>query len=123
MVQNRNLDALINKIAYEIVEKINKDKNKDKKYIREIDKSLGVLANDGVYAYYVYVKARGVDDVFLEKKKIKEIATYCGIPISDGNLETFFNNLSGNLQNLFFFREILEKILIYARYHAKALGD
>ena len=38
-------------------------------------------------------------------------------------LNCFFHNLSEDLPNLLFFREILEKILIYARYHAKAMGD
>jgi len=42
----KNLDAIINKVGFEIVEKI-KEKGKDKS-------TLGVLANDGVYAYWVY---------------------------------------------------------------------
>jgi len=120
--ETKNLDALINKIGYEIVEEI-KSKGRDKtKYKNEIEKALGVLSNDGVYAFYVYVKSKKVNDVFLEK--IKPITSVIPeVPFQNGNWQKFFENLSENLQSLLFFREILEKILIYARYHAKALGD
>jgi len=117
MVQN--LDALINKIGSKIAESIDqKDKTK---YKNEIDKSLGVLSNDGVYAYYVYVKSKKVDDVFLDK--IKDITNYTETKLDNNDYESYFQSLSQNLNDLLFFREILEKILIYARYHAKAMGD
>ena len=122
-----NLDAMINKIGFEIVEKIKQKKENEKnKYKNEIDKSLGVLSNDGVYAYYVYVKSKKIEDVFL--KKIEDILQY--IDIKDKNKKSFnelnqefFETLSKNLSALLFFREIIEKILIYARYHAKAMGE
>jgi len=119
--ETKNLDALINKIGYQIVEKI-KGKSSDKtKYKNEIDKALGVLANDGVYAYYVYVESKKIRDVFLDE--IKPVGAYCNTPLQDDNWQEFFEKLSEDLPNLLFFREILEKILIYARYHAKAMGD
>ena len=115
-----NLDVLINKIGFEIVEKI-KTKGKDEtKYKNEIDKSLGVLANDGVYAYFVYVKSKKTEDVFLDK--LKPITKFIDGEEKELN-QKYFENLSEDLNNLLFFREILEKILIYARYHAKAMGD
>jgi CRISPR/Cas system CMR-associated protein Cmr5 small subunit len=122
IAETKNLDALINKIGYQIVEKI-KEKGSDKtKYKNEIDKALGVLSNDGVYAYYVYVKSKKIDDIFLNE--IKPIVwAYCNTPLQDDNWQEFFQNLSEDLPGLLFFREILEKILIYARYHAKAMGD
>ena len=121
-----NLDAMINKIGFEIVEAI-KGKGKDQtKYKNEIDKVLGVLSNDGVYAFYVYVKSKKIEDVFLEK--IKGILEYIDIKDDNENSynelsQEFFETLSENLSDLLFFREILEKILIYARYHAKAMGE
>lgn len=121
-----NLDAMINKIGFEIVEAI-KGKGKDQtKYKNEIDKVLGVLSNDGVYAFYVYVKSKKIEDVFLEK--IKGILEYIDIKDNNENSynelsQEFFETLSENLSDLLFFREILEKILIYARYHAKAMGE
>ncbi len=120
--ETKNLDALINEIGYEIVEEIRKKDNDKTKYKNEIEKALGVLSNDGVYACYVYVKSKGVGDVFLEK--IKPIAgEYCSVSLQDDNWQKFFENLSEDINSLLFFREILEKILIYARYHAKAVGE
>lgn len=117
-----NLDAMINKIGFEIVKEI-KNKGKDKtKYKNEIDKAIGVLSNDGVYAYYVYIKSKKVDDVFLNK--LTDILKFIPLKNSYTKLnQAFFEELSNDLNSLLFFREILEKILIYARYHAKAIGD
>jgi hypothetical protein len=113
-----NLDAKINMVGFEIVEAV-KQKGKDKtKYKNYIDKALGVLANDGVYAYWVYCKANKIDDVFINKiQELKEVIN------SEQNNEKFFRNLSNKLNQLLFFKEMLEKALIYARYHAKAMGD
>ena len=117
----KNLDALINKIGFQIVEKI-KEKGSDKtKYKNEIDKALGVLSNDGLYAYYVYVKSKNIDDIFLEE--IRPLISFSYSSFESGNWQNFFENLSQNLTELLFFREILEKILIYARYHAKAMRE
>ena len=121
-----NLDAMINRIGFEIVEEIKKKGKDEAKYKNEIEKVLGVLSNDGVYAYYVYVKSKKIEDVFLEK--IKGILEYIDIKDNNENSfnelnQEFFETLSENLSDLLFFREILEKILIYARYHAKAMGE
>jgi len=119
--ETKNLDVLINKIGYQIVEDIKKKENEITKYKDKIEKSLGVLANDGVYAYYVYVKSKKVDDIFLNK--LKPLIEYCDTPLQGNNWQQFFEELSKDLPSLLFFREILEKILIYARYHAKAMED
>src|SRR5690606_27707362 len=60
-------------------------------------------------------KTNGLKEYFIDEK-IK----------SEGkiNYELFFRNLSNDLHKLLFFRDILERALIYARYHAKAtIGD
>jgi CRISPR/Cas system CMR-associated protein Cmr5 small subunit len=113
-----NIESAINEVSYKLILEI-KEKNEQKtKYINEIDKSLGILANDGVYAYYVYVKSKKVEDIFL--KKLEPITKYiCNTEQPLDN--SFFEKLSSDINNLLFFREILEKVLIYARYHAKAL--
>jgi len=117
-----NLDATINRVGYEIVKAIKSNGNDKTKYKNYIDKTLGVLANDGVYAYFVYCKANKISNVFVDKiedilKIVKEI------PQKDGqnDYEEYFKKLSKNLNQLLFFKELLEKALIYARYHAKAM--
>ena len=117
-----NLDAWINKISYQLVKKI---KQEDKsKYKNEIDKALGVLSNDGVYAYYVYARAKKIDKIFInEIQEIKRFVSVKGVKDTQGLNQDYFEKLSQDLPSLLFFREILEKILIYARYHAKAMED
>ncbi len=172
--ENRNLNALINKISFELVNNKILEEN-------QINKMLGVLSNDGVYAWWVYSKKeldwrftreaekfkendliqlllvlekfhflfgkigkiiedkidiickkqeeidelrneiKNLDDKEEKKKKNNKIRELN----SEQNdlLNSFFHQLSEDLPSLLFFREILEKILIYARYHAKALGD
>lgn len=88
--------------------------------INEIDKALGVLSSDGVYAYYVYVKSKNISNIFLFQ--IAQLMKYTKIKLENNDYESFFAKLCGNLYELLFFKEILEQTLIYARYHAKARG-
>ena len=114
----KNLDAIINEIGFKIVEKINQEENKTK-YKNFIDKVLGVLANDGVYAYWVYCKANKIDNVFINELEV--IMKVISNEVS--NKEQFFQKLSTDIHQLLFFKDMVEKALIYARYHAKATGD
>ncbi|WHE07433.1 hypothetical protein PGH24_01330 [Thermoanaerobacterium thermosaccharolyticum] len=131
-----NLDAELNKLGFEIVDEIDKQgKQIRKNLINHIDKALGVLANDGVYAYYVFCLSKGKDDKSYKEIFIdKPVASLKPFLLSDkyGNIgnneadykeEKFFQKLSENLHDLLFFKDALERALIYARYHAKALGD
>lgn len=122
MENNINIEAELNKMSFELVQAIKGKNNKISKYKNAIDKSLGVLMNDGVYAYYIYVNSEEIDDVFIDK--IKDLKKFIEINVENkDNLkldEAYFQSLSEDLEKLLFFRELLEKVLIYARYHAKA---
>jgi len=63
-----------------------------------INKSLGVLQEDGVYAFFLYLESRG--------NKEKKVTS----------------KVTKNLDHLLFTKNMLERTLVYARYHAKALG-
>ena len=108
-----NLESTINKIGHEISQVLKE---------QEINKLLGVLANDGVFAMWIYVRSKKDIDENKLMEKIKPIFSYVKEMESDG-FQKYFEELSKNLNDLLFFREILEKVLIYARYHAKAMGD
>ncbi|NLZ54521.1 MAG: hypothetical protein GX892_15530 [Thermoanaerobacteraceae bacterium] len=145
MSEKKNLDAVINELGYKIVENIDKHKGKERNsLIAHIDKALGVLVNDGVYAYYVFCKSKDrfgnknkYEDKLYSKIFITDIANKLRAYINFENEKTqdinqedeedteqvFFQNLSEDLHELLFFREMLETVLIYARYHAKTLGD
>lgn len=154
-----NLDAIINEVGFEISQII--DENM-------INKMLGVLANDGVYAMWIFcLNKLGEKETFLFLKQLSKlpivakdkqnnieykldkniIEQYLKLIDEINNLKTdknkkdelkvkqkeksesfelfeqFFQNLSSDIHQLLFFKEMVEKALIYARYHAKALGD
>ena len=159
-----NLDAVINKVGFEIANIL--DENL-------INKLLGVLANDGVYAMWVYALNKiewnyyndcekfrqsklyklleklnnfpiQIDKKIIDEKRNDEICKLTKeinelkkdknnktkkeeknkkIKERDDKLNEFFLELSTDLNQLLFFKELLEKALIYARYHAKAMKD
>ena len=118
-----NIEALTSRKAYEIVNKINQfsDKSKLNKLKNLIDKALGVLSSNGVYAYYVYIlsqKPEEATNLFLDDLKdiFNIIETY-----NPSNRENYFQNIAQDIHKLLFLKQLLEKTLIYARYHAKAM--
>lgn len=142
MGNNREmLDSVICKTGSKIAGMILESK---KIKASQLQKALGVLCNDGVYAYYVYVKSeKPLFDILI--KELNELMQYTDIklkqkqPDDQGqgsgqfhgiraekprddvyDYEAYFINLSKNLNDLLFFREILEETLVYARYHLKA---
>lgn len=162
--QNVNLEYKINNIAFNIVSEKILDEN-------EINKLLGVLANDGVCAMCVYaldkIKIKDgkdrmglfinqlfnflelfnilneelkIEDEINDLKKLNEeikklleeeerLSDNKKIKLKNKTKERnkiilrMFKKLSKDINDILFFKEILEKTLIYARYHAKALGD
>jgi hypothetical protein len=116
-MESKTLESVINKVAFDIVNGEILDKN-------EIDKLLGVLSSDGVYAMWVYAKAEKniKEDKLMGKfNYLFEIVGFTGK--SDEDWEKFFQTIAENLSNLLFLKDLLEKVLIYARYHAKAMEE
>lgn len=98
-----------------------------------ISKALGVLQEDGLYAFALYSKAKSGEEN-TEKKTAKllydktfELLKTDTIRILTGDCNDLLigirENLSSDLDKLFLAKEILERTLVYARYHAKALGN
>jgi hypothetical protein len=125
MAQN-NLDYLCAKYGHKIVKKA--EKKKEMKNL--IQKSLGILQEDGVYAFVVYLDSEGA---FKGEKVAEKILSETfnllkedGIKLVKGNygeeeLYKQIQKLSENIDNLFLAKDLIERTLIYARYHAKAL--
>ena len=124
MATNKNLDSRINEYSYKMIND-NKNNNEVKNLI---DKALGVLCNDGVYGYYVFCKSKkggNIQKIYIEDI-VKEFAKEFNLNLKNNNpydYDEFFIKLSEDLHQLLFFKDIVEKILIYARYHDKALGE
>jgi len=109
------LDAKINEASFKLSEKIKQSKKEN-----EFEKAIGVLANDGVYAFYVFCNYKKLwGDISEVLSKLNEF-----LPQNPGNIDKeYMQALSNNLSDLLFVKEILEKMLTYTRYHLKAMGD
>ncbi|ACJ75315.1 conserved hypothetical protein [Thermosipho africanus TCF52B] len=116
----KNLEASINKTSFEIAEYLENENN--------INKMLGVLSNYGVYALWIFSKKILKD----EKNKefwnkifngLEELIISFGILDKNdkGLSEKSFEKLSEDLEKVLFFKDVLEKVLVYSRYHVKAM--
>jgi hypothetical protein len=116
--QNNNLEALIARISYELVNEKILGEN-------EINKLLGILSSNGVYAMWVYAKSKKEIDENKFFEKLKPILDKLNKieNLNENHKEKYFQSISEDLYKLLFLKQLLEKTLIYARYHAKALGD
>ncbi|GAQ95520.1 hypothetical protein TAGGR_2415 [Thermodesulfovibrio aggregans] len=110
-----NIEAVISKASFEIVKEKILDEN-------QINKLLGILSTDGVYAMWVYAKSQKDIDEKKLLEKLKEILSI-GKPLPNDNYDEYFQSVSEDLPKLLFLKQLLEKTLIYARYHARAMGD
>jgi len=126
-MSTNNLDRQCAEYGYRIAVEVHQAIGKGAE--NHITKSLGVLQEDGVYAFFLYQESRGKSEKpgtdqlkalaaeLLNKAKIESFA-----PVSDP-LEAIRkeNGLAADLDNLLLAKQLLEQALIYARYHAKAL--
>lgn len=124
-----NLDSRCAQFSYNIIKSIARggtiSKKDDKnKLVNIITKSLGVLQENGLYAFFLYLDYR-IDE--LGAKEIKEnslnLLRHEDIALlgeNDAHL-VCVRQLTENLDYLILALRLLEQMLIYARYHAKAL--
>ncbi|MHB8120138.1 MAG: hypothetical protein ACYDHX_15700 [Methanothrix sp.] len=91
--------------------------------------SLSVLEEQGLYAFFLYLKAHGKEPgrnvmakcyQFLHDNPVtsQKFQVSVGSDVFD-----FVFELSKSIDDLIFARELLIKALVYARYHSKAKGS
>ncbi len=126
-----NLDRLCAEFGYkyatDVTDAINKDADKAENLITKV---LGVLQEQGLYAFVLFCKSRRDTEkkgaVVIEKitkELFKDEQLHL---VGDGDLMEEIrknNGLASNLENLVLAIKVLEKSLIYARYHAKAMSS
>ena len=125
-----NLDRLCAEYGYKFAEEIKKALNSDaKKAERLVTKALGVLQEQGLYAFALFCESRGSTEKE-GAEKMKEITTELLKDklslISNADLLGEIrkeNGLASRLDDLLVAIQVLEKSLIYARYHAKASAN
>lgn len=135
-----NLDKLAAEQAQKMVERA-KQVAEVKKPVetleRLVTKALGVLQAQGVYAMMLFLFSRSSDEakmaplireqLYRALKSLPILDNADNIPQADTNLKdvlTFYTEkVLDDLDTLLLVRDLYEQTLIYARYHAKALGD
>ncbi len=94
-----------------------------------LTKALGVLQEQGIYAFVLFCRSRGSTEKSgadkieaITKELLKDKINL----VSDGDLLNEIrreNGLASKLEDLILAIQLLEKSLIYARYHAKAMSN
>jgi hypothetical protein len=122
----QNLDQLCAKYGWKIADEAHQAIGKTAE--NHITKSLGVLQEDGVYAFFLYQASRGQREkpgaakLCDQAKELLKEAGIKGFENTGDPLAAVRDHLAGDLDQLLLAKRLLEQALIYARYHAKALG-
>lgn len=126
------LDRECFKTGISIVNSIVNDVKNKAKIENIIQKSIGVLQEDGVFAFIVYLNSVKKEDKevakkiiesiidLLKKDEIKIITNTTNINNQNSILQEFIK-LGERIDNLLLAKTLIEKTLIYARYHVKSL--
>ncbi|RLE10142.1 hypothetical protein DRJ04_09410 [Candidatus Aerophobetes bacterium] len=133
-----NLDRLCAEYGYKFADEVSKALGKKENETLKpnpqkaetlLTKALGVLQEQGIYAFVLFCESRGTAEKS-GAEKIKEISKELLKNklklINDGDLLEEIrkeNGLASRLDGLMLAIQVLEKSLIYARYHAKAFSD
>jgi len=117
MVEN-NLDYLCAKYSQEIPKK-----SKDETLIQ---KSLGVLQEDGLFAFVVFLeskKDKNKEASVSILEKTAKLLNEVGIvkDANSRNMREKILKITKDIDIMFLAKDLIERALIYARYHAKAL--
>ena len=124
-----NLDQLCAKYGYRFAEEVSRAKDFNAKKAEVlVTKALSVLQEQGLYAFAIFCKSRpsgeraGAEEIeTLAKELLKELNL-----IDDGDFLDELRKEGGlltKLGDLMFAIQVLEKSLIYARFHAKAMKE
>lgn len=83
--------------------------------------ALAVLEEQGVYAFFLYLKARGKNASEQVSSKAHEFLKERSVlGNADNDVFSALKTLAANLDDLLFARDLLRQALVYARYHVKA---
>jgi hypothetical protein len=90
-----------------------------------LNDALAVLEEQGIYAFFLYLRSRGGTD---GNRASAACAGFLrsvpqGSPLlGGGDVFDSLQRLSQNLDDLLFARDLLRQALVYGRYHVKAQG-
>ncbi len=123
------------------IEKISDEKERIKKIVNfkfefspstfetEITKALGILVEDGPFAYIIWLKSQDKEPhraMLIQTARILQELKIINLISHEENLkdkieEAFLDEISSDLTKTLLVKTVIEKMLIYARYKAKAM--
>jgi len=119
-----NLDKISAEAGFELADK-NRDKAKD--FERIVTKALGILIEDGLFAYAIWLESEDKSDIIDSSfELIKEKAgiiqgDYDSVRRPEKLRKAILSEIASDMQKTLLARQLLERMLVYARYRAKAL--
>ena len=135
-INNKNfVESIFSKVILERIES-NRDREKafknlinnlpkfdPKELERVINKALGILIEDGLFAYAIWLESEGKDaHKLLELSSLKLLKDVGVISSEQNNLrDATLNKISTSIEKTMLARQLLERMLVYARYRAKAI--
>jgi len=125
-----NLEQICAKYGFEIEKNANKKLRDSKKTENLLTRSLGVLQEQGIYAFFLYLASRNESEAPSEvSKESQNLLKDEKVGLLTRDEEDICrkmreeSGLLNNINALLLAFNLLEKSLIYARYHAKSLGS
>ncbi len=131
-----NLDKIAAEVGFELADTIkrgesNKEKikNKAKELERTLTKVLGILIEDGLYAYAIWLESEGETEITNKSFELLKDKTKLIENSYTNNKEklrkAIIEEISTSIEKTLLARQLIERMLVYARYRAKALqkGD
>ncbi|ACR79963.1 hypothetical protein [Kosmotoga olearia] len=118
--ETKNIDQICAKYSFEITNRMIDDKHTPKEVLNLITKALSVLQQQGLYALGLFCMVENGTKQILDKsiEILGELKLLENSSEEDKLLQ--ISKLSEKIHDLMFAIEVIEKTLIYARYHAKA---
>jgi hypothetical protein len=89
-----------------------------------IGKVLGVLQEDGIYAFFLYMQAKKTQKIYETiEEHVKHLlkTAFPSLDITQNGCKVA-ETLMSDLDRVLLAKDLLERTLVYARYHAKPLG-
>lgn len=117
-----HLDKLAAEYGFNLVEKCIENTKKLKELERETNKSLGILIEDGLFAYSIWLDSEGKEIHEAITDSSLKLLKNVGLLKKDTKTlwEGILEEISPNIQKTILARQLIERMLIYARYMAKA---
>lgn len=124
-----NLDRLAAQHAQAIISRMTDKKAKASEVDNTVTKALGVLQENGVYACFLYLRAKEGENGAVVVEEMLDLLDGLGFgwgKPTENSLKEVLSYISEkvtvDLERLLLAKETLEQMLIYARYGAKARG-